>query len=208
MMEEKNPGTEVDVQMTAEKPSALKELYVLLHDLVYILAFVTLFFVFALRLVSVDGYSMYPTLDDHDYVALLSNVLYQDVKAGDIVVARVPTFSDDPIVKRVIATEGQTVDIDFERGVVYVDGQPLEEDYIYELTHNQFYDRGVTFPLRVNEGCVFVMGDNRNDSRDSRYAPIGQVDTRYILGKVLFVLMPGQDKLDNSRDFKRIGPVS
>ncbi len=208
MMEEKNPGTEVDVQMTAEKPSALKELYVLLHDLVYILAFVTLFFVFALRLVSVDGYSMYHTLDDHDYVALLSNVLYQDVKAGDIVVARVPTFSDDPIVKRVIATEGQTVDIDFERGVVYVDGQPLEEDYIYELTNNQFYDRGVTFPLRVNEGCVFVMGDNRNDSRDSRYAPIGQVDTRYILGKVLFVLMPGQDKLDNSRDFKRIGPVS
>ena len=84
-MEEKNPETEADAQKSMEKPSALKELYVLLHDLVYILAFVTLFFVFALRLVSVDGYSMYPTLDDHDYVALLSNVLYQDVKAGDVI---------------------------------------------------------------------------------------------------------------------------
>ena len=187
-MEEKNPETEADAQKSMEKPSALKELYVLLHDLVYILAFVTLFFVFALRLVSVDGYSMYPTLDDHDYVALLSNVLYQDVKAGDIVVARVPTFSDDPIVKRVIATEGQTVDIDFERGVVYVDGQPLEEDYIYELTHNQFYDRGVTFPLRVNEGCVFVMGDNRLHSEDSRALGAFRIDE--FVGKNGFVIFP------------------
>ena len=103
------------------------ELFVLLHDLVYILAAVTIVFVYAIRLVGVDGDSMYPTLHHADYLALLSNVFYRDVEAGDIVVMTVPYFENEPIVKRVIATEGQTVDIDFEQGVVYVDGQALEE---------------------------------------------------------------------------------
>lgn len=181
--------------------------YMLLHDLAYILAAVSLIFVFVLRLVIVDGYSMYPTLVNRDYVALESNVLYQNIRPRDVVVANVPGFQEGPIVKRVIAVAGQTVDIDFLAGVVYVDGQALEEDYIYQPTYLQYYNDGVQFPLTVDEGCVFVLGDNRNDSRDSRYAPIGQIDTRYVLGRVRWVALPGWDKFTDTMDFSRIGKV-
>ena len=207
--EEQTSRTEEPKELE-QRPSRCGECYTLLHDLVYILAFITILFVFALRVVSVSGSSMYPTLVHTDYVALLSNVFYSgsDIQNGDIVVALAPRFDDEPLVKRVIATAGQTVDIDFEQGVVYVDGVALEEDYINEPTYRQFYDRGVTFPLTVEEGHVFLMGDNRNDSSDSRLAAIGQVDTRYILGKVLFIMLPGYDQVTDSRDFGRIGVVS
>ena len=186
------------------------ELYMLLHDLVYILAVVTLVFVFAIRLVGVDGDSMYPTLHNTDYLALLSNVFYGEPEQGDIVVMTVPYFENEPIVKRVIATEGQTVDIDFEQGIVYVDGEALDEPYINEPTYLNYDDmgQGLDYPVTVPEGCVFVMGDNRNHSADSRFAPVGMVDERDILGKVLFVLLPGADETTGSRDFGRIGSVS
>ena len=207
--EEQTSRTEEPKELE-QRPSRWGECYTLLHDLVYILAFITILFVFALRVVSVSGSSMYPTLVHTDYVALLSNVFYSgsDIQNGDIVVALAPRFDDEPLVKRVIATAGQTVDIDFEQGVVYVDGVALEEDYINEPTYRQFYDRGVTFPVTVEEGHVFLMGDNRNDPSDSRLAAIGQVDTRYILGKVLFIMLPGYDQVTDSRDFGRIGVVS
>lgn len=208
-MEEATPvSQEEPIASKKKKSSFAVDCYMLLHDLVYILAFVTIFFVFALRVVSVSGSSMYPTLVNHDYVALLSNVFYQNIEPGDIVVARVPTFDEEPIVKRVIATEGQTVNIDFEQGIVYVDGVALEEDYISEPTYNQFYERGVTFPLTVEPGHVFLLGDNRNDSYDSRLALIGQVDTRYVLGKVVFLMLPGYDERTEARSFGRIGVIS
>lgn len=181
--------------------------YMLLHDLTFILAAVSLVFVFVLRLVVVDGYSMYPTLVNRDYVALESNVLYRNIQPGDVVVANVPGFREGPIVKRVIAVAGQTVDIDFMAGVVYVDGVALEEDYTYEPTYLSYANDGVQFPLTVREGCIFVLGDNRNDSRDSRYAPIGQIDTRCVLGRVRWVAMPGKDKFTDRIDFGRIGKV-
>lgn len=186
-----------------------EQCYTLLHDIVYILAFVTLFFVFVVRIVSVSGSSMYPTLVDRDYVGLLSNVFYDDddIESGDIVVALAPEFDDEPIVKRVIATAGQTVDIDFDQGIVYVNDVALEEDYINDLTYTQFYDRGVTFPLTVEPGHVFLLGDNRNKSSDSRLATIGQVDTRYILGKVVFLMLPGFDEETQQRDLGRIGGI-
>ena len=192
-----------------EKISIGEQCYTLLHDIVYILAFVTLFFVFVVRIVSVSGSSMYPTLVDRDYVGLLSNVFYDDddIESGDIVVALAPEFDDEPIVKRVIATAGQTVDIDFDQGIVYVNDVALEEDYINELTYTQFYDRGVTFPLTVEPGHVFLLGDNRNKSSDSRLATIGQVDTRYILGKVVFLMLPGFDEETQQRDLGRIGGI-
>ena len=194
---------------SGEKPTVKEQCYTLLHDMVYILAFVTLLFVFALRVVSVKGWSMYPTLMDKDYVALLSNVFYSDdaIRNGDVVVALAPEFDEDPLVKRVIATEGQTVDIDFRKGIVYVDGVELHEDYINELTTTQFYRDGVDFPLTVEEGHVFLLGDNRNESSDSRLASIGQVDTDYILGKVVFILLPGADRYTEIKDFGRIGTV-
>lgn len=189
-----------------KNPQWMEDLYVLLHDVVYFLAFICVFFVFCIRLVTVDGTSMFPTLEHQDRIALLSSVLYHDYKPGDIVVATKVEFDDEPIVKRVIATEGQTVDIDFDLGVVYVDGVALEEDYINAPTLRSFGADGVQFPLTVEPGHVFLMGDNRNNSYDSRYYLIGQVDTRCIAGKVICILWPGASgEYGTERDFGRIG---
>lgn len=188
-----------------------RELYTLLHDLVYILLAITLLFVLLIRLVTVAGPSMTPTLLDRDYVAVLSNVFYRDIEPGDIVVARVPTFDEsEPIVKRVIATEGQTVEITFDAsgvGTVWVDGQALDEPYINEAMLYPNYEM-ISFPVTVPEDCVFVLGDNRNHSADSRYPLIGVFHEEYILGKVLLVVFPGQEDEYSSRDFSRIGVVS
>ena len=100
---------------------------------------------------------------------------------------RKQTLMEEPIVKRIIATEGQTVDIDFDDGVVYVDGKALDEPYVNEPVHDRENFEG---KITVPEGCVFVMGDNRNASTDSRDARLGCVDTRYIMGRVYFTLFP------------------
>lgn len=214
IMRPESSGGERPSQKAAEKETEPRgfafELYSLLHDLVYILAGVTIFFVFAIRLVGVDGESMYPTLNDADYLGLLSNVFYTDVERGDIVVLNVDYFKDHPIVKRVIATGGQTVDIDFDKGEVYVDGVLQDEPYINEKTYLSYaeYGEALDYPVKVPAGCLFVMGDNRNESADSRFAPVGVVDTRDVLGKVLCVLVPGRDKNTQKRNFSRIGAVS
>ena len=160
-----------------------------------ILAALTLIFVFVLRVVSVSGYSMYPTLVNSDYVALLSNVIYNgsDIKDGDVVVALAPRFDDKPLVKRVIATAGETVDIDFEKGIVYVDGVALEEPYLGEAMVQPISPYMSITYMEVPEGSIFVMGDNRNGSNDSRDTRLGTVDERYVLGKALFVAFPLRD---------------
>lgn len=202
-----------------KKGSFLYELYGMLHDVIYLLAAVTLVFVFVVRLVGVQGDSMLPTLHNRDYLVLESNFLYgsNDLEYGDVVVLNVPHYQhngEGPIVKRVIATEGQTVDIDFETGVVYVDGVRLVEDYINAPTFlNWEGEFAMEYPVTVPEGCIFVLGDNRNNSMDSRYAPIGMVDEQYVLGKVLLIVLPGQttDDLGNvigPREWGRIGLVS
>ena len=148
---------------------------------------------------------MYSTLWDGDYLLLVSNLLYPDPKVGDIVVVSKQTYDDGaPIVKRVIAAEGQIVDIDFENGIVYVDGLPIEEEYINTPTNRQ---EGMSFPLIVEKGCYFVMGDNRNNSRDSRSPDIGQIDRREILGKAILLMLPGTDGGLRQRDFSRIGVI-
>ncbi len=193
-----------------KKNGPMRDVYALLHDLVYILAAITLFFVFVIRLVGVSGPSMMQTLQNGDYVALLSNFLMGNLEQGDIIVARKQSFENgEPIVKRVIATEGQTIDIRYDGdgvATVYVDGTPLEEDYINGVMLAPSYAT-VQFPYTVSEGCIFVMGDNRNRSADSRYEGIGQIEKSQVLGKVLLVLFPGKEE-DGSRDFKRIGAVS
>ena len=177
-----------------------------LHDLVFGLAAVLLIFMLFLRVVIVSGPSMLPTLHDGDSLILLSNVFYKNPQYGDIIVASKDSFKNgEPIIKRVIATEGQTVDIDFDAGIVYVDGEPLDEPYINTPTNLK---EGTEFPLIVSEGCVFVMGDNRNDSLDSRSTEIGEIDCREILGRALFLVLPGQDPYTKKRDFSRIGVIS
>lgn len=186
---ERDKNDMVHASGNKERPeSGLKmaDLITLLHDLVYILAAAAIVFGFFGRVVTVDGDSMLPTLKDREHVILLNNLPYGEPQRGDIVVARIPAFSSELIVKRVIAVQGDVVDIDFAAGTVSVNGQILQEDYVRGATTIHFGMEGVAFPLTVEEGCVFLLGDNREDSYDSRYAPIGQVDTRYILGKVIF----------------------
>lgn len=175
------------------------------HDLMYLLAVVVVLFLLVFRIIVVTGGSMRQTLLDGDYLLLLSNTFYKEPQRGDIVVISKKSFDNGkPIVKRVIATEGQTVDIDFTAGIVYVDGAALEEPYINSPTN---VSEGTQFPLTVAEGCVFVLGDNRGISRDSRDPAIGQIDTREVLGKALYLLLPGTDEGTQPQNFGRTGAV-
>lgn len=177
-----------------------------LHDMICMLVAVMAVLMLFLRIIVVDGPSMERTLLNGDYMLLVSNMFYKEPKYGDVVVVSKQAYDNGkPIVKRVIATEGQTVDIDFNEGVVYVDGVALDEPYTKTLTTLK---EGATFPLVVDEGKVFVMGDNRNNSKDSRSTQIGLVDKREVLGKVAFILFPGTGMGGTEqRDFSRIGVV-
>lgn len=172
--QEKNPRT-----------PAGREVYEWIQCVVVALITCVLLFTFFGRVIDVVGRSMEPTLREGDKIIITR--LAGRYEAGDIVVLQKSSFSEAPIVKRIIATEGQTVDIDFEQGTVYVDGFPLDEPYINEPTYKPLDFVG---PLTVPEGCVFVLGDNRNNSQDSRENTIGCVDSRHILGKVVFRFLP------------------
>ena len=189
-----------------KKESWQKSILLYLHDLIYMLAGIMIAFLLVFRLVIVSGDSMYSTLWDGDWLLVLSNTFYREPEYGDIIVASKDSFNGgEPIIKRVIATEGQTVDIDFVSGVVFVDGTPLREDYAFTRTN---VEEGMEFPLVVEEGCVFAMGDNRNESKDSRHPAIGQIDKREIMGKALFLFYPGAHEDTNVRDFDRIGALN
>lgn len=152
-------------------------------------------FTFVFKVVTINGRSMLNTLRNGEKL-IISDIGYAP-KRGDIVVisrnANNIVGSEDSntsIIKRVIATEGQVVDIDFTKGIVSVDGVALDEPYTKTLT-NLSYD--IEFPVVVKPGCVFVLGDNRNDSTDSRSSLIGDegmIDERYILGKALYRIFP------------------
>ena len=188
-----------------EKVPLAKALTLYLHDIIYLLSVMMVVLLLVFRVVVVSGTSMNMTLLDGDYLLLLSNTIYHEPKQGDIIVVSKDSFDNGAaFVKRVIATEGQTVDIDFAQGIVYVDGVALQEDYINNLTTTA---GGVHFPLVVEDGCVFALGDNRGISKDSRYPDIGQIDTREILGRAIFLMLPGTNKNTQTMDFGRIGVI-
>ena len=187
-----------------------RDLYLNIRVLVLMMTAFVLLFTFVARIIVVSGASMENTLHGGDLMLVWS--LGYAPRQGDVVVVTQESYQEDSIVKRVIALEGQTVDIDYYTGTVYVDGKPLKEDYIKEEMLVPSYGEGVNH-VTVPEGCIFVMGDNRNHSADSRYSPLGQVERREVLGKVLFMLLPGRGSNNGyadceRRDFSRIGIVS
>ena len=196
------PGQEAPGAEAPKKKEEGRDLYEWTQALVCSVLAVVLVFTFVVRLIGVDGHSMVPTLQDGDRLLVLNSLWDDSYQYGDIVVLRKDTFMDEPIVKRVIATGGQTVDIDFASGDVYVDGELLEEDYINEPT---YVEEGTEFPLTVPEGCLFLMGDNRNKSEDSRSSALGPVDSRCVLGRAVFLVLPGVTADTGARAWSRLG---
>ncbi len=143
-------------------------------------------FTFFFRTATVSGRSMLPTLSNGDM--LMVTAFDNTHEAGDIVVITQPNAFNEPIIKRIIAVGGQTVDIDFERGIVYVDGQP--ENTTYTLNAPTYEPEDFKGPVEIPEGYLFVMGDNRNDSTDSRSNMVGLIDERYVYGTVVGRLSP------------------
>ena len=139
---------------------------------------------FCFSLIDVDGQSMEPTLINTDKV-IVTNLFYTP-ENGDVVVISHAEHYDDPLVKRVIATEGQTLKIDFATNEVFVNGELVEENYIQGTT----IEGDTEIPEVIPEGKVYVMGDNRSNSLDSRYEKIGLVDEDSIIGKAQFVIIP------------------
>lgn len=166
------------------------ELYLNVRTLVFVLAALILVFTFMVRVIVVSGSSMENTLQNGD--SMLVWCLGYEPKQGDVVVVTQRSYQNDSLVKRVIATEGQRVDIDYETSTVYVDGVALQEDYIKEAMRVPVYGEGLNH-VTVPEGCIFVLGDNRNDSADSRYPDIGVIDTRCVIGRAVMVVFPFRD---------------
>lgn len=183
--------------LTPEQAKKYRKKWLKIFDLcgsiVSAIVIIFILFTFVLRPASVVGESMLPTLQDGNW---LITVPQKEYKYGDIIVFTPDEHmtnykgepqNGEPYIKRVIATEGQTVDINFISGQVFVDGKELHEPYILSATRES---SDVVFPVTVPEGKVFVMGDNRNNSRDSRTSGVGFVDEETILGKVIFRLIP------------------
>ena len=200
--EETAPATKTPEkkQESLEKSQGGMELYDWVQCIVSAVLCGILLFVFVGRITGIDGTSMLDTLHDNDIV-VMTNLFYTP-QYGDIVIIESDAF-DKPLVKRVIATEGQTIDIDFDTGEVMIDGKVIVEDYILEPTTTQLQFEG---PVTVPEGCMFVMGDNRNGSTDSRSSMVGMIDTREVLGKVLLLIIPGKSET-SPRDWSRFGSV-
>lgn len=175
----------IDFESEKKPPLAVSMLFDIIDSVKGAILVVFLVFVLVFRAVGVDGSSMEPTLHDKDWVAVAGTVT--EFERGDIVIINQPWERNVPIVKRVIAVGGDTINIDFDKREVYVNGIKLDEPYILEPTWLS-YD--VDFPLTVDEGKIFVMGDNRNDSIDSRSSRIGLIDERYVLGKAIARIYP------------------
>lgn len=155
--------------------------YEALMSLVGALVVILMLYTFGMKTVAVDGTSMLPTLQHAD--RLIITAFCNEPKQGDIIVSTQTNAFGNAVIKRVIATENQTVDIDFTTGSVFVDGVLLDEPYINNPTINS---EGVRFPLTVPPNHIFVMGDNRQGSTDSRSEKIGFIQEEYIFGVAKF----------------------
>lgn len=174
---------EEDKKKKSKKQKTKMTVFDVLEPIVAALLIITIIFTLFFRIVNVSGPSMKPTLSDGNKI-IISARGYEPTM-GDIVVLSSESGTKETIVKRIIALGGDKVDINFTTGIVTVNG--VEEEYAEELTLQQF---DIAFPITVPEGCVFVLGDNRSESLDSRSTEIGCIDERYIVGKVIFSIVP------------------
>ena len=175
---------------TEETKAPGRGLYEWTQALVCSVLAAVLLFAFAARVVGVSGGSMRNTLQNGDLLLVVNGLLCGGYRQGDVVIAAKQSFEyGEPIVKRVIATEGQQVDIDYDTNTVYVDGEAIAEDYIKERMRLPGWGEGVNHVV-VPEDCIFVMGDNRNNSADSRLPQIGIVDNRCVIGRGVMVIFP------------------
>lgn len=158
-----------------------------LGSLFMALVIVLLIMTFGFRIIDVDGKSMEPTLIDTDKVAITD--LFYTPHNGDIVIISHAEEYQKPLVKRVIATAGQELRLDYDKNEVYVDGEKLDEPYIQGVTVHGDIPESELNGI-VPEGKVFVMGDNRGISLDSRYRQIGFIDESYIIGKAQLDVIP------------------
>lgn len=202
-----------------KEPSISRTVFTILKDFVVIISLFSITFMLIGRPVKVSGSSMYPTLigasntsgNSGDYLLVKSKLWGDGFKQGDIVVASIPEFKNgENIVKRIIAVEGQLVEFHEDKDGylhVYVD-DVLQEEYFINEPMLSFGTIGEGFSMVVPENCYFLMGDNRNHSTDSRSGEIGMVSEDNILGKVLFVIIPGIDRyIGGTRNWKRVGSV-
>ena len=172
-----------------ETPERCRKQWKIVYDAVATLEtaviILILLFSLVLRPAAVIGNSMLPSFSGGDRVACIHS--FSGYERGDVIIISHATRKDESIIKRVIAVGGDTVDIDFYKGTVSVNGQVLDEPYVNTPT-NLSYD--MTFPVTVPEGKLFVLGDNRNGSLDSRSTDIGFINENKVLGKVVFRFYP------------------
>ncbi len=183
-----HPGQAPQAKPEEENGSFKQDLYYWAQALIVVLVSLILACTLVGRVIRVVGSSMVPTLHENDLL-LLQSVGYTPQR-GDVVVLRKETLMSYPIVKRVIATGGEHVVIDYTTGTVLVDGVALDEPYINEIMVDTGSPSMTVLDVTVPEGSVYVLGDNRNHSSDSRHKDLGTVDERYILGKALFRIFP------------------
>ena len=182
-----------DVDLKKDENSNKNKIALFLYDLVSVIMssfiIIAIVFAFLFRLVGVDGESMTNTLQHGDWLLTYNKTEYVQ---GDIIVITQETYFQEPLIKRVIAVGGQTVDIDYNTATVYVDGVALDEPYVREdyLIKKMDYRE---FPYTVPEGHLFCMGDNRNGSSDSRSSLVGPIDEREVLGKAFVRILPFGD---------------